>query len=101
MPIHCLLPLVNVTIYRSSFFAAPGSIHRSGVKVYESGKMVSLWCIITEVIPTGVYFVSACYRICMKRALRQLGWSILCIAELHLGRFVQGELTGRTKVYLC
>ncbi len=53
-PIHCRDPLPKATRYFSSFWRPSRSIHRSGTKLYESGKMVSLWCMKTLVIPTGV-----------------------------------------------
>ena len=54
IPRHCLLPLEKAIIYRSSARPESGLVQRSGMKSYELGKTDSLWCIITEVIPTGV-----------------------------------------------
>lgn len=61
IPRHCLLPLENETMYFSSALPSSPS-QRSGMNSYEFGKMVSLWCIRTDVMPTGVYInqISLC-----------------------------------------
>lgn len=53
MPMHCLESLLNATRYFSRCSRCVGSIHRSGTKLCELGKMSSLWCMNKLVIPTG------------------------------------------------
>jgi hypothetical protein len=52
MPTHCLLPFPNATRYFSKYRAFSGSSHLVGSKLYGSGKMDALRCIIQEDIPT-------------------------------------------------
>ena len=54
IPMHCRDPFVKETKYFSRYLRCLGSIHRSGMNSYESGKMFSLWCMNTLVILTAV-----------------------------------------------
>jgi hypothetical protein len=54
IPIHMRDPLLKATMYFSSLFLSAGSVQRSGLKRYESGKMDSSWCIRRQLMLMGV-----------------------------------------------
>lgn len=90
IPMHCRDPLVKATRYFSRCLRCSGSNHRSGTKLYESGKIFSLWCMKTLVIPTGVWTLVNPYTkyLPIEGNLLQLELTILYTGEYGRGQFL-------------